>query len=40
LIFALAKKMLEEQKAKSATEPSNAGEAEPANAVAPDAKKA
>jgi hypothetical protein len=40
LIFALAKKLLEEQKAKSATEPSNAGEAEPANAVAPDAKKA
>jgi hypothetical protein len=40
LIFALAKKMLEEQKAKSATEPSNVGTAEPANAVAPDAKKA
>ena len=40
LIFALAKKMLEEQKAKSATEPSNAGGVEPANAVAPDAKKA
>jgi hypothetical protein len=40
LIFALAKKMLEEQKAKSATEPSNSGTAEPANAVAPDAEKA
>ena len=40
LIFALAKKMLEEQKAKSATEASNAGVAEPANAVAPDAEKA
>jgi hypothetical protein len=40
LIFALAKKLLEEQKAKSATEPSNAGVAEPANAVAPDAEKA
>ena len=33
LIFALAKKMLEEQKAKSATEPSNTGDAEPANPV-------
>jgi hypothetical protein len=40
LIFALAKKMLEEQKAKSATEPSNVETAEPTNAVAPDAKKA
>jgi hypothetical protein len=40
LIFALAKKMLEEQKAKSATEPSNSGTAESANAVAPDAEKA
>ena len=40
LIFALAKKLLEEQKAKSATEASNAGEAETANAVAPDAEKA
>jgi hypothetical protein len=40
LIFALAKKLLEEQKAKSATEAGNAGVAEPANAVAPDAKKA
>jgi hypothetical protein len=40
LIFALAKKLLEEQKAKSATESSNAGEAETANAVAPDAEKA
>ena len=33
LIFALAKKLLEEQKAKSATEPSNTGDAEPANPV-------
>jgi hypothetical protein len=40
LIFALAKKMLEEQKAKSATEASNAGVAEPANAVASDSEKA
>lgn len=40
LIFALAKKLLEEQKAKSTTEAGNAGEAGPANAVAPDAEKA
>jgi len=33
LIFALAKKLLEEQKAKNATEPSNAATAEPANTV-------
>jgi hypothetical protein len=33
LIFALAKKLLEEQKAKSATGPSNTGDAEPANPV-------
>ena len=33
LIFALAKKLLEEQKAKSATEPSNTGDAEPTNPV-------
>lgn len=33
LIFALAKKLLEEQKAKSTTEPSNAEDAEPANPV-------
>jgi hypothetical protein len=39
LIFALAKKMLEEQKAKSATEPSNAGTAESANAVTANAEK-
>jgi hypothetical protein len=39
LIFALAKKLLEEQKAKSATESSNAGEAETANAVTENAEK-
>jgi|GEM_PF-2399948 len=39
LIFALAKKMLEEQKAKSATEPSNAGTAESPNAVTANAEK-
>jgi len=39
LIFALAKKLLEEQKAKSATEPSNAGGSEPANAVTENAEK-
>lgn len=33
LIFALAKKLLEEQKAKSTAEPSNTGDAEPANPV-------
>jgi hypothetical protein len=39
LIFALAKKLLEEQKAKSATEAGNAGVVEPANVAAADAEK-
>lgn len=38
LIFALAKKLLEEQKAKNATEPSNAGASEPANVVTANAE--
>jgi hypothetical protein len=38
LIFALAKKLLEEQKAKNATEPSNAGVSEPANAMTANAE--